>query len=273
MDWIFHVSSFFNNYHPLWKYFHPRLSLYCIRNKPVAQGAATTQVGTCLILAATMTCYQGMSYPLPWARKVQRVENWQMPVVWMPSQLQRSSFLKGFTWHLHSVQIPHLAVFGDLKSHQTLPWFIFLQVIRAHRQAPLARLHLGISWPSRLYGWRQTWTSACTGQLDLKLIATFLSFHIISYLVFILPKRQCRKSLFFIQLKMCFHFEITYGMGGIVTTGCPGWNSKALAGLHYLAEAATHWSSLYRPFGPQRWHRGGWMDWFCNLMAWNQQVI
>ena len=97
-----------------------------------------------------------------------------------------------------------------------------------------------------------------------------ISFHVISYLVFILPKRQCRKSLFFIQLKMCFHFEITYGMGGIVTTGRPGWNSKALAGLHYLAEAATHWSSLYRPFGPQRWHRGGWMDWFCNLMAWSR---
>ena len=129
-----------------------------------------------------MTCYQGMSYPLPWARKVQRVENWQMPVVWMPSQLQRSSFLigeRGFTWHLHSVQIPHLAVFGDLKPHQTLPWFKLFQVIPA-RQAPLARLHLGISWPSRLYGWRQTWTSACTGQLDLKLTATFLSFHIIS---------------------------------------------------------------------------------------------
>jgi len=115
--------------------------------------------------------------------------------------------LHGIYMHLHSVQIPHLAVFGDLKSHQTLPWFIFLQIIRAHRQAPLARLHLRIHWPSRLYGWRQTWTSACTGQLDLKLIATCLSFHIISYLVFILPKRQCRNL--FIQLKMCFHFKIT----------------------------------------------------------------
>lgn len=151
----------------------------------MAQASTTTEVGTCLILVDTMTCYQGMSYPLPWARKVQRVENWQMPVVWMPSQLQRSSFLigeRGFTWHLHSVQIPHLAVFGDLKPHQTLPWFKLFQVIPA-RQAPLARLHLGISWPSRLYGWRQTWTSACTGQLDLKLTATFLSlsYHFMSF--------------------------------------------------------------------------------------------
>ena len=154
---------------------------------------------------------QGMSYPLPWARKVLRVENWQMPVVWMPSQLQRSSFLKGergFAFCTDSTS----SCFWALKSHQTLPWFIFLQVIRAHRQAPLARLHLGIYWPSRIYGWRQTWTSACTGQqsmvpsywalcqsfqLDLKLINyKVLSFHIISYLVFICPKRPCRKVFF-----------------------------------------------------------------------------
>ena len=44
-----------------------------------------------------------------------------------------------------------------------------------------------------------------------------------------------------------------------ITIDCRGSSSKASAGLHYLAEAATHWSSLYRPFGPQRWHRGGWI--------------
>ena len=57
-----------------------------------------------------------------------------------------------------------------------------------------------------------------------------------------------------------------------ITIDCRGSSSKASAGLHYLAEAATHWSSLYRPFGPQRWHRGGWIGSVTSWL-WSQQVI
>ena len=114
----------------------------------------------------------------------------------MPSQLQKIKLFErgegiymAFTWHLHSVQIPHLpvAVFEIWNLIKPSPdsYFFKTSVLIAKLHWP--RLHLGIYWPSRLYGWRQTRTSACTGPQSVvpfhhfsstrMLITTFLSYH------------------------------------------------------------------------------------------------